>query len=1034
MLFVDVFHGTDGSRRRTHAGFLGALFGDKHDINLNQVQSEKDPMRNIIYFTMALLSAALTSSASVTVQAWYHLGETGTLPGGLPVDSSGNGNNMNDGFSEFESVHVSPNTPGGPLGTSGYTSTASSEWGRNGDIIIAARDEYYVSGDNFGIEAWVLPFGGYNFFCCADAHDYTAQIFASGGDSTGLYFGVRQNTNDGTYSLVAAVITDNSNAVSHVGDSFPLNTNSWTHLAVVRNQGTNTFYVNGVANGPSNTDVPSTNVPTGTGLQNGMRLGAAGGDQLAYHGLIDEARAFTFSAGAFAVSDLLYPSASITRPTIVAQPASVTAWDGGAVPFNVQVASAPNLTYQWKRNGGNMSGATASRLFLPNITRGADNNAVYTCAVTNTGSGLGTISSNATLTVSFIQTNNITNYHNLVTAQASLVGYFPVDGNAGATLSNAKFPANSGTLEGNASYDGRTDRSFGQRALALDRGPNLGDVTMPNQSDYTFPGGVGTIEAIVYMNELGAYVNAGGWTFPTIFSIGEPDRTFLTFATLFGVSKTGDALEASFDGFTTFTWPAPRNLLGRFAHVALVVDQASGVTAYLDGRSLGTKGTFAPSSSTSPVWIGNAGSYSNAFTGTIWSGTIDELAIYTNNLSTSTINAHYAMFVYGTNTAPVVLSPPSSVTIFAGAANNTATFAVDAEGTLPLSYQWKSNGVPIAGATSPALTISNIIPSYSATYSVDVHNPVGTTNVPATLAVVTPSGYAAAVIADNPVGYWRLGEASGPTALDSWGTNDGAYFGTETFGLSGALARDGNTSVDFAGNGASLVRVPYNAGFNGGLDPNGSWTVECWVRPDFDAATEGGLFAVPVASVDLNANRSGYFFLEQPDGWQLRLGNGSGYLPGWNGAAGSVGGTNAVQANTWYHLVGQFDGAAGNGYIYVNGVQVKSAAVVGLANNSAATFNIGDRGDGAPFAGRVDEVAVYSGVLSANRIAAHYYAGQPPQITATRAGATLTLSWPIGVLYQADNVSGPYSIVTGATSPYPVTPTAARKFYLLRAQ
>lgn len=988
-------------------------------------------MRKIMLILAGILTGAFTSSAAVTAQAWYHLGETGTLPGGLPLDSSGNGNNMNDGFSEFETVHVSPNSPGGPLGTSGVTSTASSEWGRNGDIIIAARDEYYVSGDNFGIEAWVLPFGGYNFFCCADSHDYTAQIFASGGDSTGLYLGVRLNTNDGSFSLVGSVITD-TNGISHVGNPFPLNTNSWTHLAVVRNQGTNTFYVDGVPFGPSNTDTPSTNVPTGTGLQNGMRLGAAGGDQLAYHGLIDEARAFTFAPGAFAVTDLLYPSASFTKPTIVGQPASTSVWDGGAVPFEVQVASAPNLTYQWKRNGANVSGATASRLFLPNVTRANDNNTTYASAVTNTGSGFGTISSNATLTVSFIQTNNITNYQNLVTAQSSLVGYFPVDGNSGGTLSNVKFPANSGTLEANASYDGRTDRSFGQRALALDRAVNLGDVTMTNQPDYTFPGGVGTIEAIVYMKELGSYVNAGGWTFPTIFSIGEPDRSFVVFAALLGVSKTGDALEASFDGFTTITWPAPKNLLGRFAHVALVVDQASGVTAYLDGRSLGTQGTFTPSGSASPIWIGNAGSYTNAFTGTIWSGTIDELAIYTNNLSAATINSHYAMFVYGTNSAPVILSPPSSVTIFAGAANNTATFSVDAEGTLPLSYQWRSNGVAIVGATSPSLTISNIVPSFSATYSVDVHNPVGTTNVPATLAVVTPGGYAAAVIADNPVGYWRLGEASGPTALDSWGTNDGTYFGTETFGLSGALARDGNTSVDFAGNGASLVRVPYNPGFNGGLDPNGSWTVECWVRPDFDAATEGGLFAVPVASVDLTQNRSGYFFLEQPDGWQLRLGNAGGYLTGWNGAAGSVGGV--AQANTWYHLVGEYDGSVGNGYIYVNGVQVKSAAVVGLANNGAATFNIGDRGDGAPFAGRVDEVAVYSGVLSASRIAAHYYAGQPPQITITRSGANLTLTWPTGVLYQADNVAGPYTIVTGAASPWPVTPNLARKFYLLRAQ
>jgi hypothetical protein len=986
-------------------------------------------MRKIILITAGLLAGAFTTSAAVTAQAWYHLGETGTLPGGLPVDSSGNGNNMNDGFSEFETVHVSPNSPGGPLGTSGVTSTASSEWGRNGDVIIAARDEYYVSGDNFGIEAWVLPFGnGYNIFCCAGSHNNTAQIFASGADSTGFYIGVKDNL-DGTYSFVAAVITD-TNGVSQVGDPLPLNTNSWTHLAVVRNQGTNTFYVNGIANGPSNTDMPSTNVPTGTGLQNGMRLGASGGDQLAFRGLIDEARAFTFSPGGFAVSDLLYPSASFARPTIVAQPAATTAWDGGAVPFSVQLASAPNLTYQWKRNGGNVSGATTSHLFLANVTRAADNNSVYACAVTNTGSGLSAISSNATLTVAFVQTNNITNYHNLVTGQPSLVGYFPVDGNTGTTLNNLKFPANTGMLEGNASYDGRTDRSFGQRALALDRGVNLGDVTMSNNPDYTFPDGIGTIEAIVYMNELGAYINSSLWTFPTIFAIGEADRTL--FATLFGVSKTGDALEASVDGFSILSWPAPKNLFGRFAHVALVVDQASGVTAYLDGRSLGTQGTFAPSGSSSPSWIGNAGSYTNDFVGTVWSGTIDELAIYTNNLSAGTINAHYAMFAYGTNTAPVILSRPSSITIFAGAANNTATFAVDAEGTLPLSYQWKSNGVPISGATTPTLTISGVIPSFSATYSVDVHNPVGTTSASATLAVVTPSGYAAAVIADNPVGYWRLGEASGPTALDSWGANDGTYQGTETFGLSGALARDANTSVDFAGNGASLVRVPYNAGFNGGLDPNGSWTVECWVRPDFDAATEGGLFAVPVASVDLTANRSGYFFLEQPDGWQLRLGNGSGYLSGWNGAAGSVGGV--AQANTWYHLVGQYDGAAGNGYVYVNGVQVKSAPVDGLANNTAATFNIGDRGDGAPFAGRVDEVAVYSGVLSASRIAAHYYAGQPPQLTLTRSGATLRLSWPTGVLYQADNVAGPYSIVNGAVSPLTITPSLARKFYLLRAQ
>ena len=94
------------------------------------------------------------------------------------------------------------------------------------------------------------PFGnGYNVFCCEAQQNYTAQIFASGADSTGFYIGVKNNQ-DGTHSFVGAVITD-TNGVMQVGDAAPLNTSSWTHLAVVRDNGTNTFYLNGVPFGAS---------------------------------------------------------------------------------------------------------------------------------------------------------------------------------------------------------------------------------------------------------------------------------------------------------------------------------------------------------------------------------------------------------------------------------------------------------------------------------------------------------------------------------------------------------------------------------------------------------------------------------------------------------------------------------------------------------------------------------------------------------------------------------------------------------------
>jgi hypothetical protein len=974
-------------------------------------------MRKIILFTTALLAGALTSTASITVQAWYHLGEPGTIAGGaLPVDSSGNGHNMNDGFSEFESVHSIPNSPGGPLGTSGYISTASSEWGRNGDVVIAAADGYAVTGDNFGIEAWVLPYGeGYNVFCCESAQHFTAVLYGSGGYSTGFVLGVTNNQ-DGTYAFVANVIDDLGNFLK-VGDTVPLITNAWTHLAVVRNNGTNTFYVNGIANGASTTDAPSTNLPT-SGNQNGMVLGASRDDQVAYRGLIDEARAFTFGAGQFSLTNLLYPSASLTTPFIVTQPVNTIVWDGGAAPFSLQVATSSTLTYQWKRNGSSISGATKSTLLLPLVTRSADNGSVYNCVVTNTSSSQFTTSSNANLSVAFVQSNNVANYHSLVTAQPSLVAYFPVDYNTNATLTNSRFAANSGQLEGNAAYDSRTDRAFGQRALALDRGNNLGDVTLANDPDYSFLAGVGAFEAIVYMSDLGVYINQGGWSFPTIFSVGEADRTIPAFTFLVGVSKVGDALEFS-DGSSTLSWPVSRNFLNRFAHVTLVFDQAAGVTAYVDGRSLGTQGTFTPLFSGSPAWIGCAGSYTNAFTGPVWNGTIDEVALYTNTLSANTIAAHYAMFTYGTNTPPVVLSPPSPVTILSGASNSTAIFGVDAEGTYPLSYQWKSNGVPIAGANSNLLAISNAVPSYSATYSVTISNSAGTTNVAATLSVITPIGYAAAVTADSPLAYWRLGERGGSTALDSWGIYNGTYIQTITYGVPGALPRDADTAVGFDGTSAE-VQIPYTPDLNTG----GPFTAEAWIKPlEVPPAINP---AGALASLNFNSGRSGWLLYQFNNNFNLRLGDASGYTFNQVGSA-------VLQPNNWYYVAVVYDGI--NATLYVNGVVDTTGPVSSFAANVVAPFEIGAAsGVGRFVRDQIDEVAFYNSALTTDRILAHYYAGQPPRILVTRSGGNVVLTWPTGVLYQADNVSGPYTIVTGATSPLTVTPSAARKFYLLRAQ
>jgi GH25 family lysozyme M1 (1,4-beta-N-acetylmuramidase) len=84
-----------------------------------------------------------------------------------------------------------------------------------------------------------------------------------------------------------------------------------------------------------------------------------------------------------------------TPPTITAQPANVTTGLGLTVSFSATVTGDATLSYQWRRNGGNLTGATASTLTIANAQ--TTNAGTYALVVTNL---YGTVtSSNALLAV-----------------------------------------------------------------------------------------------------------------------------------------------------------------------------------------------------------------------------------------------------------------------------------------------------------------------------------------------------------------------------------------------------------------------------------------------------------------------------------------------------------------------------------------------------------------------------------------------------------------------------------------------------------
>jgi Concanavalin A-like lectin/glucanases superfamily/Immunoglobulin domain len=226
--------------------------------------------------------------------------------------------------------------------------------------------------------------------------------------------------------------------------------------------------------------------------------------------------------------------------------------------------------------------------------------------------------------------------------------------------------------------------------------------------------------------------------------------------------------------------------------------------------------------------------------------------------------------------------------------------------------------------------------------------------------------YQATVLQDNPVGYWRLGENSGPTVtnLGSLGpAGDGVASDTVAFGFPGAITGDANTAAGFDG-ASSKIEAPYSDQLN----PT-NFTFEVWANVAFDSS---GVYRSPISSRDDTpaGNTEGVIFYAEPgDTWQFWTGNASG---GWDMLAGPT-----VNLGLWDHLVGTYDGT--NKRFFVDGVLV-GIDQAGFVPNRARPLRIGAGANENSvgqffFNGQIDEPAVYNGVLSPDRILAHYKAG-----------------------------------------------------------
>jgi hypothetical protein len=209
-----------------------------------------------------------------------------------------------------------------------------------------------------------------------------------------------------------------------------------------------------------------------------------------------------------------------------------------------------------------------------------------------------------------------------------------------------------------------------------------------------------------------------------------------------------------------------------------------------------------------------------------------------------------------------------------------------------------------------------------------------------------------------------------------------------------------------------------------GITGNGSVSVEAWVFP---TGSTGDSTAV---SYGLQGGSSAP--LEQRE-FNYNDGN-NGAVSGFFGGFDTPWANNPVTLNVWHHLVWTYDGTTLN--LYMDGVlnNTRNPGVTLVTPQTVMTVGSALNGGGTigtdPFKGYIASVRVHTGILTSGQVSNNYSAG-PAAVASTAALAPLTwsvtgnqinLNWQAGTLQASPSLTGTWTNVGGAVSPFTFTP------------
>lgn len=411
-----------------------------------------------------------------------------------------------------------------------------------------------------------------------------------------------------------------------------------------------------------------------------------------------------------------------------------------------------------------------------------------------------------------------------------------------------------------------------------------------------------------------------------------------------------------------------------------------GAVVYLNGAEIFRTGMAA-----GPVAFGTlanevvAGDEESVFhAAPIGSGTLTEgtnlMAVEVHQRSADSSDLSFDLELTGLQTfvAPFITADPAGGPVAKG---RTLVLQVGAIGTAPLSYQWGRNGTNLPGSTASVLSLPAVQFEDTGTYFVRVSNRLGmATSLVAQVTVFAQGDYAANVLVDRPIHYYRLEETQGTTTADAGipGGKTGVLAGGVTLGQPSASPILGR-AARFEGASGTYVDL-------GLFHPGDSLSLEAWLNLD-PAANNNPSYNAIVARWD------GSFELDLAPGDFLSL-----VVRNEAGDMGVVTTLAPLQRGQWYHVAGSYQ--AGLLQLYLNGSLTASAPFPGTLRNAGPVPDrvlLGATRDGASssfqWKGLLDEVAIYDRALTPIQVWTHFLGAAPAPVALSLSPAGV-LAWP----------------------------------------